>query len=67
MRRLRDVLRHYFEENQAARGYVLDDQGKLRQHMAAFIDGQQIRDRDGLTDPVPADAVIDVVQSLSGG
>jgi len=64
---LREALQDYFASNQAARGYVLDDQGKLRQHMAAFIDGRQICDRDGLSDAVPPDAVIDVVQSLSGG
>jgi hypothetical protein len=64
---LRDALDHYFQLNEAARGYVLDDQGRLRQHMAAFVDGRQIRDRDGMSDPVGEDAVIDVVQSLSGG
>jgi hypothetical protein len=35
--------------------------------MAAFIDGQQIEDRAGLSDPVGPDAVIDIVQALSGG
>jgi hypothetical protein len=45
----------------------LDDAGRLRKHMALFIDGQQIGDRDGLSDPVPPAAVVDVVQSLSGG
>jgi hypothetical protein len=64
---LRDVLEEYFRIHAAARGYVLDDQGRLRQHMAAFIDGRQIRDRGRLTDPVPDAAVVDVVQSLSGG
>jgi hypothetical protein len=64
---LRDVLDDYFKSNEAARGYVLDDQGRLRRHMAAFIDGRQIGDRVALSDPVAASAVIDVVQSLSGG
>jgi len=64
---LREVLDRYFESNGQARGYVLDDQGRLRQHMAVFIDGSQIRDRERLTDPVPADGVIDVFQALSGG
>jgi molybdopterin synthase sulfur carrier subunit len=64
---LRAALEDYFSSNEAARGYVLDDQGRLRQHMAAFIDGRQIRDRHGMSDPVSEDAVIDVVQSLSGG
>ena len=46
---------------------VLDDQGKLRQHMTAFINGNQMRDRDHLSDQVPPDAVVDLVQALSGG
>jgi hypothetical protein len=66
-RTLRDALDDYFKSNEAARGYVLDDQGRLRHHMAAFIDGRQIRDREAMSDSVPDDAVIDVVQSLSGG
>ena len=64
---LRDVLDSYFRSNAQARGYVLDDRGRLRQHMAVFIDGRQIRDRDGLSDRVDTGATIDVVQALSGG
>jgi molybdopterin synthase sulfur carrier subunit len=61
------VLDRYFQANEKARGYVLDDQGRLRQHMAIFVDGFHIRDRSGLTDPVAPDAVVDLVQALSGG
>jgi sulfur-carrier protein len=64
---LRDALDAYFVINAPARAYVLDDQGRLRKHMAAFIDGRQIQDRDGLCDAVAGDAVIDVFQALSGG
>jgi hypothetical protein len=64
---LSEVLDAYFATNERARGYVLDDAGKLRKHMAIFIDGQQIDDRDRLSDRVPSNAVVDVVQSLSGG
>jgi hypothetical protein len=64
---LRDVLERYFAGNDRARGYVLDDQGRLRHHMAVFIDGQQLQDRDGLSDAVAPGAVVDVVQALSGG
>lgn len=64
---LREVLDSYFRENEKARGYVLDDHGSIRQHMVVFINGDQARDRDKLSDPVPADAVIDVLQALSGG
>ena len=64
---LGEVLQAYFAANEQARGYVLDDEGKLRKHMAAFIDGRQIDDRDALSDQVAPDAVVDIVQSLSGG
>lgn len=64
---VREALESYFREHAAARGYVLDDQGRLRHHMAVFINGQQITDRDKLSDNVSADATIDIVQSLSGG
>lgn len=64
---LRQALDAYFSTNEQARGYVLDDRGKLRKHMAAFIDGQQIDDRDQLSDPVAPTAIVDIVQSLSGG
>jgi hypothetical protein len=64
---LTEVLNAYFATNPRARGYVLEDDGRLRKHMALFINGQQIDDRNTLSDRVPAGAVIDVVQSLSGG
>ena len=64
---LGEVLHAYFSTNARARGYVLDDEGKLRKHMAAFIDGRQIDDRERLSDAVPEGAVVDIVQSLSGG
>ncbi|HBY60128.1 MAG TPA: thiamine biosynthesis protein ThiS [Solibacterales bacterium] len=62
-----EALGAYFSGNERARGYVLDEQGRLRQHMAVFIDGRQMRDRNDLNEPVAADAVIDIVQALSGG
>jgi hypothetical protein len=64
---IHDVLDSYFRLHDRARGYVLDDQGRLRQHMAIFVDGSQIRDRDSLSDGVPPDSVVDIVQALSGG
>jgi hypothetical protein len=61
------VLDEYFRNNESARGYVLDEQGRIRQHMVVFIDGEMVRDRDRLSDAVKPDSVIDVIQSLSGG
>ncbi len=64
---IRDVLDNYFDVHEKARGYVMDDQGRLRQHMAIFVNGAQISDRDTLSDPVSPDAIVDLVQALSGG
>jgi len=64
---VREALDEYFRLHEQARGYVLDDQGRLRQHMAIFINGSQIRDRNDLGDPVPLGGVVDLVQALSGG
>ena len=64
---LRAVLDQYFRENERARGYVLDEQGRIRRHMVVFIDGELVQDRDGLTDALKPDSVIDVIQALSGG
>ena len=64
---VKEALDSYFRDHAAARGYVLDDQGRLRHHMAVFVNGQQISDRDKLADGVPEGATIDIVQALSGG
>ena len=64
---VRDVLDAAFAANERARGYVLDELGALRKHMIVFVDGEQIRDRQGLTDPVPPGGEVYVFQALSGG
>jgi sulfur carrier protein ThiS len=64
---LRAILDEYFRENEKARGYVLDEQGRIRRHMVVFIDGELVQDRDRLSDTVEANSVIDVIQALSGG
>jgi molybdopterin converting factor small subunit len=64
---LREALDAYFAAHERARGYVLDDRGTLRKHMAAFINGRQIEDRQQLSDALDDGAVIDIVQSVSGG
>ncbi len=64
---VRAVLAVVFAENPRLRGYIVDEQGSLRRHMSIFIDGQQIVDRDRLSDPVRAASEIYVMQALSGG
>lgn len=62
-----EVLERVFEATPRARGYVLDDQGALRRHMSIFVDGDQIRDRTTLGDPVDEASTVAVFQALSGG
>ncbi len=61
------VLERYFEANPRVRGYVLDDQGAVRKHVAIFVNREPIRDRAGLSDSVKEHDEIFVVQALSGG
>jgi hypothetical protein len=49
------------------RGYVLDDQGAVRTHVAVFLNRVPIRDRVGLADPVGDGDALFIVQALSGG
>lgn len=62
-----EVLAGVFREHPAVRGYVLDDQGEVRPHIAVFVNGEQIKDRRRMTDAVRADDEIYVMQALSGG
>lgn len=64
---VREVLEAFFEAHPRARGYCLDDQGRLRRHMVVFVEGQVISDREHLSDAVGANAKVDVMQALSGG
>jgi molybdopterin synthase sulfur carrier subunit len=61
------VLDSYFRDNARARGYVLDEQGAIRKHMVVFVDGELVEDREGLSDVVGPESVVDVIQALSGG
>lgn len=64
---LGDALAQVFAANPQARGYILDDQGGLRTHVAVFIDGERARDRRGLGDALQADSQVHVLQALTGG
>lgn len=62
-----DALAIVFASRPALRGYVLDDQGAVRRHVAVYINGRPVSDRNGLTDPVGPKDEIYVFQALSGG
>ena len=66
-RTVAEVLLAYFQQYPGLRGYVLEDTGVLRKHMAIFVNGTAIQDRQDLSDPVPVDGEIYIMQALSGG
>lgn len=55
-----------FQFHPRARGYILDDQGRLRQHIAVFCEGQRIGPGQ-LDQAVEPHHRIDILQALSGG
>ena len=61
-----DVLRDVFTRHPALRGYILDDQDRLRLHIAIFVDGVHVR-RDPLNYSLKPDSDLYVLQALSGG
>jgi sulfur-carrier protein len=62
-----EALAAVFAARPALRGYVLDDQGALRPHVAVYVNGRLVGDRTRLSDPVAAHDEIYVFQALSGG
>jgi sulfur-carrier protein len=61
------VLAGAFADFPKLRGYVLDDQDRLRKHVTIFVNDAMIRDRNTLGDRVAADDEVFVFQALSGG
>lgn len=62
-----DALSQVFDSNPRLRGYVVDERGALRKHMSVFVDGELIKDRVRLSDPLTAESEVYVMQALSGG
>ncbi|MDC8012474.1 hypothetical protein [Tahibacter soli] len=49
------------------RGYVVDEHGRVRHHVAIFIDGVALADKSRLDVPLRETAEVYVIQALSGG
>lgn len=64
---LRAALAEVFRQNPALRGYVLDDQSSIRQHVAVFVDNKLLGDRVNWDVPLKSDSRVYVMQALSGG
>ena len=64
---VRAVLDGVFAAQPRLRSYILDDQDRVRRHVAIYINGERIADRDRLSDPVGDADEVFVFQALSGG
>ena len=49
------------------KGYIIDDQGRLRQHVNIYVNSELISDRASLSDAVDEQSDVYVMQALSGG
>ncbi|HRJ77059.1 MAG: MoaD/ThiS family protein [Planctomycetaceae bacterium] len=47
--------------------YLVDEQGKLRQHVNIFIEEELVVDRERLSDSIQPETRLYVMQALSGG
>ena len=47
--------------------YIVDERGALRPHVNVFIGNAMVVDRKALSDAVPPDGKVFILQALSGG
>ncbi len=62
-----EALHAVFAEHPRLQGYVIDEQGALRQHVCVFLDGTRLANDAALDAPVNSSSEIYVMQALSGG
>ncbi|HXD52546.1 MAG TPA: MoaD/ThiS family protein [Burkholderiales bacterium] len=65
--RLDEVLSGVFERFPNLRGYVLDEHGAVRHHVAVFVDGTAIADKRNPTQMLSDRSEVYIMQALSGG
>lgn len=64
---LGSALAAAFAAAPALRGYVLDEQGAVRRHVAVFVNGRMIADRGDLALALAPNDRVHVIQALTGG
>lgn len=64
---LSQALDAAFSRHTRLRGYLLDEHGALRRHVAVFVDGRAVAHAQDLAQPVAAQSEIYLLQALSGG
>ena len=64
---LAGALDSLFRQHPGLRGYVLDEHGRIRHHVAVFIDGESIRSKSDLDVSLNEGSEVYIMQALSGG
>ncbi|MBI5279649.1 MAG: MoaD/ThiS family protein [Burkholderiales bacterium] len=64
---LRSALAEAFRAAPAMRGYVLDEQGAVRKHVAVFVNARMIPSRTDIDTPLAEGDRVMVIQALTGG
>ena len=64
---IRDVLNQVEMQYPGISSYLTDETGSLRKHVNIFLQGDLIKDRSALSDPVKRTDELLIFQALSGG
>ena len=64
---VRDALAAAFAAAPALQGYVLDEQGAVRKHVAVFVNGDMLPRERALARNLERDDRVMVIQALTGG
>jgi sulfur-carrier protein len=64
---IREVIKALEKSHPGLSSYLIDDAGRLRQHVNVFVKDDLIKDRVKLSDPVKENDEVLIFQALSGG
>jgi hypothetical protein len=62
-----EALAALWVERPQVRGYVVDEQGRLRKHVCIFADGTRLPHAAALSHRIAPESELYVMQALSGG
>ena len=65
--RVSDILAYLNEKYPGLTDYLVDEQGRLRQHVNIFIGEKLIKDKIKLQDKLSPEDEVYIMQALSGG
>jgi hypothetical protein len=62
-----DVLKAFIAENGELASEIFSSDGKLHNHLAIFLSGKLLREREKCSDQVEEGSTLTVIKALSGG